>query len=379
MRVKQQYEDVVGRIKEAQTNQKIKTFFIGHMREQAQSILTVKKVVLCGATPFAQSVIRNRDLLFQDDVELIIEDFDRDELTDYGDCIYILCSRPNISKHMNTLRKVKNAKVISYQLLLVLEPRLSSQPYAYTYDKIEKQIDDIIEHIQEYSHIYESLQDDKSKELFMKMILYRLTYDCKMHEDNATKYAHYFDEDIFSLGNEEIFVDCGGYNGDTLEVVKNLTGNNYKKYYLFEPDKELISIAKQKGDDRDVFINKGVWNCETTLYFKQQTAAGNGTFVAEKSGGNNILEVSVTNLDSVVEKASFIKMDVEGSELMALEGSKDLIRRCLPVMAICVYHKYEDYRELFSFIDQLGKYKVYLRAEMDNIDTGLYFLCIPER
>lgn len=33
MRVKQQYEDVVGRIKEAQTNQKIKTFFIGHMRE----------------------------------------------------------------------------------------------------------------------------------------------------------------------------------------------------------------------------------------------------------------------------------------------------------------------------------------------------------
>lgn len=241
--------------------------------------------MLCGATPFAQSVIRNRDLLFQDDVELIIEDFDRDELTDYGDCIYILCSRPNISKHMNILRKVKNAKVISYQLLLVLEPRLSSQPYAYTYDKIEKQIDDIIEHIQEYSHIYESLQDDKSKELFMKMILYRLTYDCKMHEDNATKYAHYFDEDIFSLGNEEIFVDCGGYNGDTLEVVKNLTGNNYKKYYLFEPDKELISIAKQKGDDRDVFINKGVWNCETTLYFKQQTAAGNGTFVAEKSGG----------------------------------------------------------------------------------------------
>lgn len=34
---------------------------------------------------------------------------------------------------------------------------------------------------------------------------------------------------------------------------------------------------------------------------------------------------------------------------------------------------------MFSFIDQLGKYKVYLRAEMDNIDTELYFLCIPER
>lgn len=28
MRVKQQYEDVVGRIKEAQTNQKIKTFLM---------------------------------------------------------------------------------------------------------------------------------------------------------------------------------------------------------------------------------------------------------------------------------------------------------------------------------------------------------------
>ena len=62
---------------------------------------------------------------------------------------------------------------------------------------------------------------------------------------------------------------------------------------------------------------------------------------------------------------------------MALKGAQKLIRKCHPKMAICVYHKYEDYRELFSFIEPLG-YKMFLRAEMNNIDTELYYLCIPE-
>lgn len=62
---------------------------------------------------------------------------------------------------------------------------------------------------------------------------------------------------------------------------------------------------------------------------------------------------------------------------MALKGAKNLIKRCKPKLAICIYHKYEDARVLYGFINTLGAYKIYLRAETDNIDMELYYLCIP--
>ena len=228
----------------------------------------------------------------------------------------------------------------------------------------------------EYYQIYMNLADNKSKEIFMKVILFRLTYDPRMHCENATLYPHYFDADIVSLGTEEVFVDCGGYVGDTLEEFKKITNNNFKKYYLFEPDKKLIEIAKEKGDDRVTYINKGVWKEETSLFFKEETAPGNGTLTDSQIDEKEI-EVKVTNLDANIDETTFIKMDIEGSELMGLTGGQNLIKKSHPKLAICVYHKYEDFRVLYDYIKSLGKYKIYLRAEMDNIDTEIYYLCIP--
>lgn len=375
MSLHETYDEMIEILNSSKTTSEKKGYFLDRMRKEAERLLASKSVVLCGATPFAKHVFEHREWLFHDDVDLVIEDFDEDTNT-IAEAVYVLCSRPNISRHIDYLHKKGIENILPYQFLLLLEPRFGANPYAYTYDKMEKQIEDIIEHAGEYQHIYESLCDSKSKELLMKMIVYRLTYDYHMHENNATQYPHYFDEDVFTLQDDEIIVDCGGYIGDTLEVVKNLTANSYKQYYLFEPDESLISIAKKKGDERVVFINKGVWENEEVLFFKQQTANGNGAFVDEKADGG-ILEVPVTSLDLTVSEATFIKMDVEGSELMALKGAQKLIQKCHPKMAICVYHKYEDYRELFSFIEPLG-YKMFLRAEMNNIDTELYYLCIPE-
>lgn len=374
MKLQEKFDDVFKLLNSDKTRNEKKEIVLGQLRQKAELLRNAKNIILCGATPFAKNVLNNRDYIFAKDVELQIEDFNR-EICVRGGGVYVLCSRPNISKHLKCLGQFEDIHIISYQLLLVLEPRFSTMPYAYTYEKIVKQIEDIIEHASEYYHIYNNLSDDKSKELFMKMILFRLTSDYKMHYGNATEYDHYFDADIFSLGNEEIYADCGGYTGDTLETVRRITGDCFKKYYLFEPDKNLIRIAMEKGDFRVIFINKGVWKSETTLYFKEQTAPGNGTFHDTES--NETIQVPVVSLDHSISKVTFIKMDIEGSELMGLQGAKNLIRRCRPKLAICVYHKSEDYREIFDYVNQLGNYNIYLRAEMDNIDTELYYICIP--
>ena len=67
----------------------------------------------------------------------------------------------------------------------------------------------------------------------------------------------------------------------------------------------------------------------------------------------------MTTIDAAVAKAAaprvdFIKMDIEGSELAALRGAEETIRRWRPKLAISLYHRYEDFITIPAWIDALG-------------------------
>ena len=63
-----------------------------------------------------------------------------------------------------------------------------------------------------------------------------------------------------------------------------------------------------------------------------------------------------------IEKADFIKMDIEGAELNALKGAEQTIRRFKPKLAITVYHSLNDFWEIPEWLESLGLgYKFYLR------------------
>ena len=86
--------------------------------------------------------------------------------------------------------------------------------------------------------------------------------------------------------------------------------------------------------------------------------------------------VKAVCIDDVLykEKVSFIKMDIEGSELAALKGCKKIITRNNPKLAICVYHKSEDLIEIPKFILSINpNYKLFLRNYAPSAtETVLY-------
>jgi hypothetical protein len=72
----------------------------------------------------------------------------------------------------------------------------------------------------------------------------------------------------------------------------------------------------------------------------------------------------------------FIKMDIEGSEPEALKGSANTITARKPKLAICLYHRIEDFWEIPLYLhDLVPWYKLFVRHHtsiFDLTETVLY-------
>jgi len=189
----------------------------------------------------------------------------------------------------------------------------------------------------------------------------------------------YFNELTFSPNTQnDVFIDCGAFDGDSIKKYVDFTGGKYKKIFAMEPLAENVKeLRKNTKNIRDVhIIEYGAWSCDTLLSFNADTSA---SYVSETGE----LQVKVTSIDSIVknEDVSFIKMDIEGSEYEGLLGAKNTIERCSPKLAICVYHKSDDLIQIPTLIKSFKGadiYNFYLRHHSNRLsETVLY--AIPNK
>lgn len=168
----------------------------------------------------------------------------------------------------------------------------------------------------------------------------------------------YFD-DVIALEKGEVFVDAGVYNcGTDIDFIKRCP--DYKDIVAFEPDPVLYKNCLNRikvCQMRDVKIhNIGLWNKKEKLSFQPGGAGG-------CLSDNGMIKVQLDTLDHVLTKgATFIKMDIEGAELEALEGAKNTIMKYKPKLAICVYHKPEDIVKIPCYLHKIvPEYSFYMR------------------
>ena len=223
-----------------------------------------------------------------------------------------------------------------------------------------------------YNRVYNILEDEKSKSVFEKVINFKISFDYEFMDSFTNDHeGQYFDKEIVPKIDNISFLDGGGYVGDTAtEVIKNYP--DFKKIYLIEPIPENIRIAKRElGEYENIeFLTCGVSDKKETLYFNEEksfsTIYGKGT-----------QSVEVDTIDNIVkEKVDFIKLDIEGAEQDAIDGAKETIKKYTPVLAICIYHKAEDWYKIPEKILAIeSNYKVYLRHYMEGIfESVMYFI-----
>jgi FkbM family methyltransferase len=138
------------------------------------------------------------------------------------------------------------------------------------------------------------------------------------------------------------------------------SNNKFQKIVAFEPDKTRFKRLKHNTKHAAIqYVNAGAYSCKKTLFCEYYV--GGLSFREEKTK----FKVEADSIDSVLKgkKATFIKMDIEGSELEALKGAKNTIIKYKPTLAICIYHKSSDYVDLPAYINELvPSYKFYLRC-----------------
>ncbi len=175
--------------------------------------------------------------------------------------------------------------------------------------------------------------------------------------------VQYFDFPTHQPGLDEAFVDAGCLDGKTSVLFTKWCENQYTRIYAFEPDIRNHARCKKTFQDYGIenyeIIGKGLWNQADSLCF---TTNNNGTSSVAESGSETIEVDSLDHMISENEKITFIKMDIEGSELNALNGSRRTIGKDLPVLAVSVYHKPQDIIEIPDLVLRINEeYTLYLR------------------
>jgi len=225
---------------------------------------------------------------------------------------------------------------------------------------------------EKFDWIESLLSDAESRKTYESIISFRLSGNLKYMDSFSDREKYQYFEDFLDLSKDgEVFVDVGGFDGFTSqEFIKRCPG--YRAVYFFEPDADNYKVAENrlKANDNVHLMQMGLSDQKQTLKF---SSGGSVSEIAEDGD----IEIQVDALDSLVDdRISFIKMDIEGAESMAIDGARDVILKNHPRLAICVYHKDEDFwkipEQIFSIRDD---YNIYLRHYTEGVaETVMFFM-----
>jgi len=187
-----------------------------------------------------------------------------------------------------------------------------------------------------------------------------------------------------NAGPGDYVIDAGGCWGDTALYFAHEVGENGKVYTFEFVPANLEVMERNLGlnpqlSQRVEVISNPVWRESNVDVFFHDN--GPGTQVGNKKMSEQDDQVSTLSIDSFIRKyevpkVDFFKMDIEGAELMALEGAKQTIQNQKPKLAIAVYHDLNDLIEIPKFLVSLDlNYKFYLDHFSIHQEETILFGC----
>jgi FkbM family methyltransferase len=178
----------------------------------------------------------------------------------------------------------------------------------------------------------------------------------------------YFEADIIRLGPHEVFVDCGAFDGDSVQAFI-AHSPSYESIVALEPDPSNRDRFAHRFGGADAMSRKHISILPYAASDRRENVRFNVTGTAGSSFSETGFVVEAAPLDDLLSGISptFIKMDIEGAEPMALRGATRIMREHAPSIAACLYH---DRTHLWEIPLQIAAtqplYKLFLRRYADE-------------
>lgn len=231
----------------------------------------------------------------------------------------------------------------------------------------------IKENEEKFDKVFSTLADDESKRIYIDILNFKVSGKIKYLLNSFCDKNKVY-TDILKLSENENIIDLGAYDGDTIREFCEITNNKYDHITALEPDaKNYKKLIKNTQDMKNIScLNMGAWNKKDTLIFEKN--AGRNSKLSSKGEC-----VKVTDIDSLDIPATFIKMDIEGAEMKALDGAKQTIKNNLPRLYVCAYHRNEDLFALpLKILEISDRYKIYFRHSKYIPAWESNFYCVAE-
>jgi FkbM family methyltransferase len=280
--------------------------------------------------------------------------------------------KTDIMPVMALLKRNGFMKVVPYtEVFIHFADELPVQYWLGQTDVYEAKVPDITDALSMF-------EDLPSRDLFLSFLKFRVTGDptCMPRPDRENIY---FPADVRGTRKPDHFIDCGAFDGDTLLSVRERFGV-LESIRAFEPDPEnfrkLVVLNTQARRERRPFSKDtvlspcGVWSSTVQIRFASDGSIASGV---SEHGDTTVQCVAIDEfLDGYTP--TFIKMDIEGSELNALNGCRRMIASAKLDLAVSVYHVPDHLWKIPLLIRELRPgCRCYLRSHGYNgYDTVFY-------
>ena len=220
------------------------------------------------------------------------------------------------------------------------------------------------------------LADDKSKRELREQLVWRYWLDYSTLSQGLDARDTYFPMDLLSPIEEDVFVDCGAFDGDTIRSFDEHWAGGFRHAFAFEPDPAnrtaLASSITRKGlGPRVTIMPYAVGNTNDPVSFTCTSSAS-----SHLTTGESGVAIECRRLDDVIWSATptYIKMDIECAEPEALAGSAELLRQHHPVLAVCTYHRSEHLWQIPNLIRSIApEYHLFLRRYAEECWEGVCY------
>lgn len=174
--------------------------------------------------------------------------------------------------------------------------------------------------------------------------------------------AHYYARHGTEVRTGDVVIDCGCCEGT---FTRQALDAGASKVVCFEPNSHLFA-SLQRTFAKEIEAGKVVLrNAACGAFAGQASFDHNVTnFAAGQLGGNGAKDlVQIETISEVCKQLNLgtvdlIKMDIEGAEVQAVEGAMVILEKFKPRLAICTYHRVQDFAVLKGYLTAAGYRKI---------------------